>query len=133
VAGHDEVRALESTTPRHETAKDGRRRGEGGIRDHVERATREAEISDVGSHDGDRVCGEAAPEHRGTFVVQLERDDSGTHVNERGGQRSGAGAQVQHEVATDNMRLLDEATRPLSRELVPPPAHLAVRGHGRSP
>jgi len=86
----------------------------------VKRAARQAEVGGVGLHDHDPTIEPLAQALRAARMG-LDRDDARAHVEERGRDRAGAGADVEDGGAGPQSRVSDEPTRPRGVELVPAP------------
>jgi hypothetical protein len=61
--------------------------------------------------------------------VELHCDDPRPRMNEWSGQRTGARADVEHEITGADMGLLNESASGVISELMPAPAWWPCRGH----
>jgi hypothetical protein len=106
---------------------------EGRVRDHVVRPTREAQVARIALHDDDVAVErfEQLSETIGTSGMPLDRDDACPRGDERPGQGSGTGADVDDDRMGWDPRVSDEARCELGLESVPSP--LPWRGHGDGP
>jgi len=129
VARDDEVGSNESTVWRGQASKYCDRDAEGRIGDDVEWPFRKAKVGDVGLDDGHAITRESLPEFFGPFRMEFESNDLRATLNQGSSNRSGSGPDIENEVTAPDAGLVDQASGPLFRELVPSPARLR-RGHG---
>jgi hypothetical protein len=128
------------------------------IRHHLERLSGEAEVRGVGPHDPDRsrpgrpvptarridvestpsgcrlalarrIDVESAPKGGQTVGVELDGDDASAGGHQGRGQSTGAGTDVEHEVAWIDPRRIDDLSCDGVSELVEPPPASTAGGH----
>ena len=127
---HEEVRS-DQTTARADQALDERRGDpERRVRHHFERAAREAEIGHVSANDCHVALIELIPQIRGALWMQLNRNNPRSRSGECASYRSSSRTDVEDEVTGDDASVCDDAVRPTTIELMPPPPWPADRGHG---
>lgn len=68
------------------------------VGDDAERPTGQPDVGDVGAHHRHRRLGEPVAQATDALRVQLHRDHASAGIEERGGQRAVAGAQIDDEV-----------------------------------
>ena len=112
--------------PANELRRDRERR----VGDDVERTAGEPQIASIGLHD-DEPPPEPLAQLSGATVVQLEGDDVRAGCDQPLGERAGAGADVEDEVARSDAGGADESLSPGGMELVPAP--VPRRSHGDGP
>ena len=95
---HHHVSAHQPTAVVDESAEQRARDRERRIGDHAERPQRQAQVGSVGTHHPD-VVAEASMQMGHPVGMQLDRDHRRAHAQQFGRQRSGAGADVEDEVA----------------------------------
>ena len=99
------------------------------VRHHRVGPARQPQIARVGPYD--RHCvPEAVAERLCATRVQLDGDDARATVDERRGQRTEAGTDVEHEIAAPHTGFGDESFSPIGSEQVGTPPW---RGHGDAP
>ena len=113
----------------HQPLEDRGRGSERRVGHHAERTTREAQVGRVGLHDRDRAAAEAVAENPSTSAMELDGDDARTACRKPCGQRTGAGADVEDEVAGADAGVSDEALGPPVSESMPSPVRPALPGH----
>jgi len=86
----------------------------------VERLAGQAQVRGIGGDNGDAVT-EPGAQLGSALWVALDRDDGRAGVDERPGDGTEAGADVEHEVAAPDTRISDEPLRPPLIELMPAP------------
>lgn len=96
----------------------------------VERPSWQPEVGSIGTDDPDRFA-EPRLELARPTVVQLDGDDAGARVDQRLGDRSPAGADVEDEGALGEPGVTDEPAGSCWMELVPSPPWRP--GHGDAP
>jgi hypothetical protein len=96
---------------------------EGKVRDHVVRPTRETQVACIALHDDDAAVERREPlsETIGTSGMPLDRDDACPRRDERRGQGSGTGADVDDDRVGREPRVSDETRGKLGLEPVPSP------------
>jgi hypothetical protein len=95
----------------------------------VECTSGQSHISDVGADDLDGVPGEASAQFVSPLWMQLEGEHRRARANEWIGKCASAGPEIEHEVASANPRVINQALRPMVMKLVPSPA-CVFPGHG---
>lgn len=111
----------EAATGVEQPTDDGGRDAIRRVGDHVEWSAGQPEIGDVGSDDGDALT-ESRFELVGATWMELEGDHPRSRGEQRLGDRSGTGADVEDECARRESCISDEALRCLRIELVEAPA-----------
>lgn len=109
-----------------EAAQQGGRDGEGRVGHHVELRARQAQVGGVGLHHGDAAA-EAGAQVAGSTWVSFDGDHPLAGLEQRGGDDSRAGPDVEHQRTGREARLNDEACRPPRIELVPTPSSVRPR------
>jgi hypothetical protein len=113
-----------------ETAQQGGGDGERRVGHHVERALWQPQLGRVALDHLHLPVGEASAEVIGPARVELHGEHARTSLHEVTGDRAGAGADVEDEVAGLDVRTRDETSRPVVSEAVPtPPRRPRFRGH----
>jgi hypothetical protein len=79
---------------------------------HAEGSSGQPQAPDVGAHDRHRRPGEALAQQRQATWVELDRDHPCARGHEMGGQRSGAGPDVEDEVAGRDASVSDDPLGP---------------------
>jgi hypothetical protein len=104
------------------------------IREHRERLRRELQSRRVPLDDANAsVALEATPQRCGEGRIELDREHAGTGSAQRSGQESGAGPEVQHEIAVGDPGLTHELVCERAATKCVPTARRsdARAGHGR--
>lgn len=131
---HEEVCSNQTTTGADQALYQRRGDPERRVRHHFEGATRETEIGRVGAHDRHVALIELIPQVGGALWMQLNGNNAGTGGGEGASHRSSARTDVEHKVTGNDASICDDAARPTTIELMPPPPWPADRGHdGPSP
>lgn len=93
---------------------------------------RRSEVAQVGFHDGHRIVGEATAEVGGPCWMSLDGDDAPARLDERSGQRSLAGTEIDDQVAGADACVGDDAPGDGRIKPMPTPSSLWYprRGHG---
>ena len=130
VPRHEEVRSDQTTTGADQALDEGRGDPERRVRHHFEGTARETEIGRVGVNDRHVASIEHFPQVRGALWVQLNRDNARTGRDERTSYRSSSRTDVENKVTGNDAGVCDDAARPTTIELMPPPRWPADRGHG---
>ena len=130
------MRTLQPAAVVHEPSQQVVGRSVGRAGHHVERAAGESEVAGVGPHQR-QFGAEAFPELRGSTGVDLDGDDARAGREQGRGERAGAGADVEDEVARSDACVVDESFSPDRIELVPappldPPGRWPAHGGGPS-
>jgi len=115
------VRRDEAAARLQQATHQGRGDAERWIGDDVVWLTGQAQAAGVGLDDHDRAT-EALAEVLGSLGVGFDGDDPGTGGDQRKGECSMAGADIDDDGAPTDARLSDEPLRPAMVELVPPPS-----------
>jgi hypothetical protein len=92
--------------------------------------TRETGIGRVGADDGHVAWIELIPQEGGSLWMQLNGDHPCTGGDERVGYRSSSRTDIENKVTGNHAGVDDEAARPTTIELMPPPPWPAEGGHG---
>ena len=123
---HEEVRSDQTTTRADQALDERRGDPERRVRHHFEGTARETEIGRVGANDRHVALIELIPQVRGSRWMQLNRN------NERAGrgERASSRTDVENKVTGNDASVCDDAARPTTIELMPPPPWPADRGHG---
>ena len=95
----------------------------------MERAAGQAQVGDVGANDLDGTRCEAGAQFVDPLWVQLEREHGCTSANKWIGECAGSSPEIEHEIASVNPRVVNQALRPTAMKLVPSPA-CEFLGHG---
>jgi hypothetical protein len=113
--------------------EDRRGAAEGQIRHDLERLARQRDVTCVSAEHLD--VRKPLLERSGEGGIELHRDDASGATCERSRQRAGAGAEIEHQVVTLNLRSANELRRELATAEEVPPATARWRpdGHGRPP
>jgi hypothetical protein len=127
---HQDVRPDQATTRANQALDERRGDPERRVRHHFERTTRESEIGGVGANDRHVELTELIPQVRGALWMQLNRDNARTGRGERTSYRSSPRTDVEDKVTGNDASVCDDAARPTTIELMPPPPWPADRGHG---
>jgi len=127
---HDQVRSDQPATGTDQALDERRGDTERRIRHHFKGAARETEIGRVGPNDRHLGLIELIPQVRGAVWMQLDCNNARTGGDERAGYRSCSRTDVENKVTGDYASVCDEAARPTTIELMPPPPWPADRGHG---
>jgi hypothetical protein len=127
---HEEVRSDQTATGADQALDEGRGDPERRIRHHFEGTAGETEIGRVGSNDRHVTLIELIPQVRGALGMQLNRHNARTGGDEGASYRSCSGTNVDNKVTGNDPSVCDDAARPLTIELMPPPPWPAYRGHG---
>jgi hypothetical protein len=130
VRRHDEICPDEAASGRQQPTDQCCRDGKGRVGHDPERPAGESQVIRVGENDDDAVGLEAAAQICGAFVVQFDRHDTGTGVDECHREGTAAGSDIEHELAGSDDGLLHEERRPPAIELVEPPPLALPPGHG---
>lgn len=130
MARHKEVR-LDQTTAGADQAFDERRGdSERRVRYHFEGTARETEIGRVGANDRHGPSIELLPQVGSALWMQLNRNNVRTGCDQRASYRSSSRTDVEDKLTGNDTSVCDDAARPTTIELMPPPPWPAVRGHG---
>ena len=127
---HEEVRSDQTTTGADQALDERRGDPERRVRHHFEETARETEIGRVGANDRYVALIELIPQVRGALWMQLNRNNARTGRDERAGYRSSSRTDVENKVTGNDASVCDDAARPTTIELMPPPPWHADRGHG---
>jgi hypothetical protein len=130
VSGNHEVGLNEPAARGHEPTDEPRGDAKGGIGDDSEWTAGEPEVASVRQHDGDAGVLETISEVTGACVVQLDCDDASSGADQRHGESTVAGTDIEHEVIGSDSGVLHEERRPTAIELVEAPPLLLSPGHG---
>jgi hypothetical protein len=130
VPWNDEVSADQTTTGTDQALDQGRGDPERWVRHHFEWTTRETEISAVDTNDGHAALTEMTPQISGALWMQLNRDNVCVRRDERLGYWSSSRPDVENKITGKYASISNEAARPATIELMPPPPWPANRGHG---
>jgi hypothetical protein len=109
---HEEVRSDQATTGAGQALEERRGDPERRVRHHFEGTARETEIGRVGAND------------RHVALIELVTQD------ERASYRPSSRTDVENKVTGNDASVCDDAARPTTIELTPPPPWPADRGHG---
>jgi hypothetical protein len=129
---HEEIRSNQTTTRADQALDERRGDPERRVRHHFEGTERETEIGRVSANDRHVAFIELIPQVRGPLWVQLDRDYARTSGGERASYRSSSRSDVKNQVTGNDAGVSDDAARPTTIELMPPPPWPADRGHGGS-
>ena len=99
----------------------------GRIGDHAERASWQAERSEVGLEHSYRVIGKPLPEQLGPGWMHLDGEHPRAHGDQVPCQRTMSGAEIEHKLPRPYPGVSNDPSRPLVRQGVPAPPG---RGHG---
>ena len=132
VPRYNDMRRHQPAPGRHHASQEPRGHGEGGIGDHPEGPPREAEVTGIGLDDGDGESLVLVAEPPGPGGVELHGDDPRSRSQERRGQGTRPGADVEHEIAALDTGVRDDQAGPAPIEGVPSPQWPRVPGHGAS-
>jgi hypothetical protein len=127
---HEEVRSDQTTTGADQALDERRGDPERRVRHHSEGTARETEIGRVGANDRHVALIELIPQVRGALGMQLIRNNARTGRDERASYRSSSRTDVENKVTGNDASVCDDAARPTTIELMPPPPWPADRGHG---
>lgn len=127
---HDQVGTDELTAGGGETSQQRHRNGERRIGNDPKWLARQTNVSTVGPHDRNAVPGESASEVFRSKWVEFEGDDSCAVSNQVARDRATPGADVENEIVTSDVGVVNEPFGPLTVESVPSPA-CPLLGHGR--
>jgi hypothetical protein len=132
VTRHDDIGSNQSAPRSDQPVQQSHRGGERGVGHHREAATRQLQIARVGHDDLDAVA-VATPQVRRPLGVELNGNHPRPCFEERLGQDTIPGTDVQDEVAGCDCGGCDDAGRPTLIESVPPPVPRRFGAHGTSP
>jgi hypothetical protein len=127
---HEEVRSDQTATGADQTFDERRGDPEWRVRHHFEGTARETEIGGIGANDRHVALIELIPQVRGALWMQLNRNNARTGRDERASDRSSPRTDVENKVTGNDASVCDDAARPTTIELMPPPPRPADRGHG---
>jgi hypothetical protein len=127
---HEQVRSDQTTTGADQALDERSGDPERRVRHHLEGTARESETRRVGANDRHVALIELIPQVRGALWMQLNRNNARTGGDERASYRSSSRTDVENKVTRNDASVCDEATRPTTIELMPPPPWPADRGHG---
>jgi hypothetical protein len=127
--GHDEIGRHEPAAAAQEAADQRSCDAERRVRHYPERPAWKPEITRVDLHHGDADAGKPVSELTGPTRVELDRDDMRAGANEWAGERAGAGANIENEIAGVDPGCGNEALSPVVSELMPSPARPRFGGH----
>lgn len=131
---HKEVRSDQTTTGAYQALDERRGDPERRVRHHFEGTARETEFGRVGSNGRHVALIELIAQVRGALWMQLNRNNARTGRDERASYRSNPRTDVENKVTGNDVSVCDDAARPTTIELMPPPPWPADRGHdGPSP
>jgi hypothetical protein len=125
-----EVRSDQTTTRADQALYERRGDRERRVRHHFEGAARETEIGRVGANDRHVALMELSPQVRGAPWMQLNRNNARSGGDEGASYRSGSRTDIENKVTGNDASVCDDAARPSTIELMPPPPWPADRGHG---
>jgi hypothetical protein len=128
---HDEVRSDQMTARADQTFDERRGDPERRVRHHFEPTERETEIGPVGANDRHVALIELISQVPGALRMQLNRHNARTRRHERASYRSSSRTDVENKVTGNDASVCNDAARPTTIELMPPPPWAADRGHGR--
>jgi hypothetical protein len=98
--------------------------------EHSEGTARETEIGRVGANGRHVALIELIPQVRGALWMQLDRINARTGRDERASYRSSCRTDVENKVTGNDASVCDDAARPTTMALMPPPPWPADRRHG---
>jgi hypothetical protein len=131
---HEGVRSDQTTTGADQAVDQRCGDPERRVRHHFEGTARETEIGRVGANDRHVALIELVPQVRGALWMQLNRNNARTGRDERASYCSSSRTDVENKVTGNDAIVCDDAGRPTTIELMPPPPWPADRGHsGPSP
>ena len=130
VGRHDEVGLHQPAPGRDEPAEQPDAGGERRVGNDAERTAWQSQVGGVGADDAHAPVGEPLPEGREPARVQLDGDHPRTGGEERRGDDTAAGADVEDEVAGSDSGVSDQPPRVARVEAVPSPEPRRFRGHG---
>lgn len=128
---HEEVRSDQTTTRADQALDERRGDPERRVRHHFEGTAGETKIGRVGANDRHVALIELIPQARGALWMQLNRNNACTRRGEGASYRASSRTDVENEVTRNDASVCDDAARPTTIELMPPPPWPADRGHGR--
>ena len=127
---HEEVRSDQTTTGADQALDERRGDPKRRARHHFEATVRETEIGRVGANDRHVALIELIPQVRGALWMALNRNNARTGRGESASYRSNSRTDVENKVTGNDAGVCDDAARPTTIELMPPPPWPADRGHG---
>jgi hypothetical protein len=98
--------------------------------DHAKRPAWRPKMGSVALHHGHRVGSETTPQILRSPSMQLHGDDMRTSRDQRLGQRTGTGTDVEHQLARANSSVRYEPSRPLVTKRMPSPGPAWPPGRG---
>jgi hypothetical protein len=126
----EQVRSDQTTARADQALYERRGDPERRVRHHFEGAARETEIGRVCANDRHVALMEPIPQVRGALWMQLNRNNGRTGGDERARYRSGSRTDIENKVTGYYASVCDDAARPTTIELMPPPPWPTDRGHG---
>jgi hypothetical protein len=131
---HEQVRSDQTATGADQALDERRGDPERRIRNHFKGTTRKTEIGRVSANDRHLALIELLPQIRGPVWMQLDRNNARTGRDECASYRTRSRTDVEDEITGNDTSVCDDAARPTTIELMPPPPRSADRGHdGPSP
>jgi hypothetical protein len=130
VRGNHEIGSYEPAARSEQATDQCCRDGKRGIGHDPERPPRQSQVGRVRHDDDDAGAPEPVAQKSRPPLVQLDRHDASSGVDERQRERAVAGSDVEHELTRSNGGILDHERRPTAIELVEPPPCGAPTGHG---
>ena len=127
---HEQVRSDQTATGADQALDERRGDPERRVRHHFEGTARETEIGRVGANDRHLALIELIPQVRGALWMQLDRNNARTGCDERASYRPCSRTDVEDKITGNDASVCDDAARPTTIELMPPPPWPADRGHG---
>ena len=118
---HNEIGTNQAAPRGDEPSQDGGGDGKWGVCDHPERSLGQAQIACVGHDDCDRATGEGSSQGGCPLFVELNRNDSGPTFEERPGQRSIAGADIDDQITRADSGIGNDFCSPAATEVMPSP------------
>jgi hypothetical protein len=121
VPRHKEVGADQTTTGADQALNERRGDPERRVGHHFEGAARETEIGSIGGNDRHGAWIEVIPQVRGALWMQLNGDNVRAGRDEGASYRSSSRTDVEDKVTGHDASVCDNAARPTTIELMPPP------------
>ena len=129
-ARRKDIRSDQTTTGADQALDEGRGDAERRVRHHFEGTAREREIGRVGANGRHVALIELIPRVRGALWMQINRNNVRSSRGERASYRASSRTDVENKVTGNDASVCDDAARPTTIELMPPPPWPADRGHG---
>jgi len=123
-----EIGTNQSASRCDEPSQDGGSDREWWVCDHPERPLGQAQVDRVGHDHGDRATDEGSSQGGCSLSMELNCNYVGAAFEERTGERTIAGADVEYEITRANSGICNDSFRPAATEVVPPPT-CPFRGH----